>query len=321
MRKYWNALLYGNKKTKRILISVILLALAMIVGVVLAANGLGAIWGLLAAFAAIMDIVLIQSVRFGEVTMREKTAKEKVAEIKEKVFEDITQISAEDVKQLLLAYKVSSQHVPVLIDSYEAEGIRECPAYIWRDKGYLNMLLFEDKPRNLAIPMSKVTEISYKPAQPARPSFEYEKIHIPSFMNAAYMAYLPTYQEKVRDGKKKYIKNLYCIEPGIYITNTSAKNAAETLKIPFSFTGVLDNRYSYYYKEAYQTKILLLDRVLSAEDYKERIGALLKQMADSEMSFRDFTDDVERMVQARLITREVADYHTEYRQKKNMKRL
>ncbi len=321
MRKYWNALRYGNAKTKRILITVILLGIGTIAGIVLAANGFGAICGLFAAFAAVMDIVLLQSVRFGEVKIRSKSAKEKAEEIKEKTFEDITKITVDDVKQLLIAYKVSNVHVPILIDSYEAEHVHECPAYMWRDKGYLNLLLFEDKPRNLAIPMNKVTEISYEPGHPARPAAEYEKIHMPSFMNAMFMPYLPTYQEQMRDGRKRYKKNLYCITPGIYITNTSAKNAADALKIPFAFQGILGQQFSLYYREAYEMKILLLDQVLTADEYKERAANLLKRMADSDLAFRDFTDDVERMVHARLITREVADYYIDYRQKKNMKVL
>ena len=66
MRKYWNALRYGNAKTKRILVSVILLFLLFIAGIVLAVSGSGVTWGLIAVFAVIMDIVLLQSVRFGE---------------------------------------------------------------------------------------------------------------------------------------------------------------------------------------------------------------------------------------------------------------
>ncbi|MDE7298260.1 MAG: hypothetical protein K2N94_05460, partial [Lachnospiraceae bacterium] len=45
MGKYWNALRFGNAKTKRILWSVIGLFLLMIVGIVLAATGGGAVWG------------------------------------------------------------------------------------------------------------------------------------------------------------------------------------------------------------------------------------------------------------------------------------
>ena len=86
MRKYWNALRYGNAKTKRILVSVILLFLLFIAGIVLAVSGSGVTWGLIAVFAVIMDIVLLQSVRFGDVQMlAAKSKKEAVNAVKEGV--------------------------------------------------------------------------------------------------------------------------------------------------------------------------------------------------------------------------------------------
>ena len=89
MRKYWNALRYGNAKTKRILVSVILLFLLFIAGIVLAVSGSGVTWGLIAVFAVIMDIVLLQSVRFGDVQMlAAKSKKEAVNAVKEKEYAD-----------------------------------------------------------------------------------------------------------------------------------------------------------------------------------------------------------------------------------------
>lgn len=319
MRKYWNALRYGNAKTKRILITAILLGILAVTGGILAAAGNGAIWGLIAAFAALMDIVLIQSVRFGEVEIRTKENKAK-DDIGEKKFEGITEISEEDIKQLLIKYKVKKERVPVVIDSYEKEKVKQSPAYLWRDRGYLQFLVLEEKPRNLAVPLSKADKITYLKNVEIDPKKEYEQLRKPSVVNALFQEYLPVYSERQKNGRKVFTKNLYTIGQGINITNTSVKNANQVLQLPISFEGIVDSRFSYYYQEAYRMKILLMDQVLSAEEYKEQVSFLLKQMADGDEDFEEFADDLELMVRARLVTREVADYYMDYRQKQKKKK-
>ena len=72
MKKYWNALRFGNKKTKQLLWSAIILFLLMIAGIVMFAVGAGAVWALVAVFSFVMILVLLQSVRFVEVKMKPK---------------------------------------------------------------------------------------------------------------------------------------------------------------------------------------------------------------------------------------------------------
>lgn len=76
MGKYWNALRFGNAKTKRIIWSAIGLFLLLIAGTAFAAAGGGAVWALIAVFSLVMDIVLLQSVKFGEVELRRSTQKD-----------------------------------------------------------------------------------------------------------------------------------------------------------------------------------------------------------------------------------------------------
>lgn len=315
MKKYWNALRYGNAKTKRILISAILLFLLAAIGTVLAAAGGGALWGLIAIFAVIMDIVLLQSVRFGEVELVEgkAAAKAKKNAIREKQFESLAEITEEDLKQLLVSYHVNTAHVQIMIDSYEKEKVKQTPAYLWKDKGCLQLLVLESKPRNLAVPLSQVTEITYLKDVEVNPLAEYEQVRQPSVVSAMYQAFLPVYKERQAGARRYYTKNLYVLAPGIRITNTSVKNVRRVLPVPISFAGIIDERYSRYYQEAYRMKILLVDQVLTAEEYKEQISGMLKQMADSGEDDRDFADDLELMVRARLITREVAEYFKDYR--------
>ena len=72
MKKYWNALRFGNKKTKQLLWSAIILFLLMIAGIVMFAVGAGAVWALVAVFYFVMIIVLLESVRFVEVKKKPK---------------------------------------------------------------------------------------------------------------------------------------------------------------------------------------------------------------------------------------------------------
>ena len=146
MRKYWNALRYGNAKTKRILIGVLLLGIFAIVGGVLAIQGKGAIWALSAIFSAILDIVILQSVRFGETELRENAKKGKEGKGNESKedrdsFHSVDEITEEDIKRLLIRYKVKKEHVPIIIDTFLEEDVEQSPAYLWKDRGYLHLLV------------------------------------------------------------------------------------------------------------------------------------------------------------------------------------
>lgn len=315
MKKYWNALRYGNAKTKRILITAIVLFLFAGVAGVLAASGSGILWGLLAIFSFVMDVVLLQSVRFGEKEMVEGRAKDKRKAILEKQFDNLADMTKDDIEQLLIAYRVSSAHVQVMVDFYEKGGVKQAPAYLWKAKGYLNLLVLENKPRNLAVPLSQVTEITYMKHVEVNPLAEYVQMRQPSVVNAMYQQYLPVYKERQAGARRYYTKNLYVIAPGIRITNTSMKNVRGLLKVPVVFRGIVDDRYGEYYRMASEAKILLMDQVLSSEEYKERISGMLKRMADEETTDAEFGQDMELMVRARLVTPEVAKYYEDYRKK------
>lgn len=319
LKKYWNALLYGNAKTKRILWSSIGLFFLMVIGGVIGISGGEAVWLLIAVFALIMNVVLLQSVRFGDVTQRaipSKHGAEGKKDVLKKSFESLSDYTEEDIRQLLVAYRVKKEHVPVMIDSYVAEKVRHCPAFLWKDRGYLNLLVLEEKPRNIAVPLNKVTQIGYERDVEVNPAKEYEQMRRPSVVNIAYQGLMPSYRERQRaDGRRYYTKNLYIVEPGIKFTNTSMQNVLKVLHIPISFDGVSDDRYSDYYKEVYRKKLLLMDQIISADEYRDQVSEVLKQMADSGLLYQEFCDDLERMVNMRLVTREVAGYFMDYRQK------
>ena len=176
MKKYWNALRFGNKKTKQLLWSAIILFLLMIAGIVMFAVGAGAVWALVAVFSFVMILVLLQSVRFVEVKMKPKNkqqAKEK-GDIREKEFESLADITPADIEQLFVAYKVNKSHTPIVIEDFKEEKVHQSPAYLWKDRGYLHMLVLGGKPKNIAVSLRRITKITCKRDVMAYPMSEYE---------------------------------------------------------------------------------------------------------------------------------------------------
>ena len=91
------------------------------------------------------------------------------------------------------------------------------------------------------------------------------------------------------------------------------------MQLPVSFEGFEEETDSKYYREARRMKMLLVDKILTPGEYKEKIRNLLKEMQDSKSSREDFLADIKRMVQARLVTQEVAAYFVENHKKKKKK--
>ena len=105
-------------------------------------------------------------------------------------------------------------------------------------------------------------------------------------------------------------------------TNTSVKNVMDVLHPGFR---VKDNMtssslYGAYFIESYQQNILLRDRVLEVDEYKERMKVLLQKMAQEERSLREFRHKLEELVEYRFITEEFADYFLEYRARLDLAR-
>ncbi len=328
MGKYWNALRFGNAKTKRIIWSAIGLFLLLIAGTAFAAAGGGAVWALIAVFSLVMDIVLLQSVKFGEVELRRSTQKDSSRggkrdagkEEEPAKFGQISEITKEDIRQLLVHYRAKKEHVPVVIDSFPAENVRQSAAYLWKDRGYLQLLVLSARPKNIAVPLKKVTGLTCRRGEEINPSTEYEELRKPSVLNLAYQELLPTYTERQRaGGRKYYTKNLYVLAPGIELTNTSVRNLQKILPLPVSFEGLSVEGVSPFYQEARWQKLLLMDKILTASEYREKISGILKEMSDR-MPKAGFAADLERMVRERLVTREVAAYFLEYRKKQEKKK-
>ena len=235
----------------------------------------------------------------------------------EAVVSDYNTYSPAVLKKAMHRYRVKREHRPVMIDSCPSKGIRECPAYLWRDRHKAYLLLLEKKPRRIEYPLEKMAFLEYQRAVEASPDKEYPAFQKNSPVTSVFKAFLPDYYQRRKNGVISDLKNLYRMAGDLAFTNTSVKNVMEVLKPGFRVKDAVTsgNRYGAYFTESYQQNILLRDRVLEVDEYKERMKGLLQQMAQEEISLREFQHRLEELVEYRFITEDFADYFLEYRAK------
>jgi hypothetical protein len=325
MDKIWNGLRYGNKKTKGyILATLFLLSFGSVsVGFTIAKKS--PLWGMSAIFCFLVAFLFITSLSFHktgkqiikktreELALSEESSKDQLEEeIEENIYE---RYDEETVKGVFIKYKVNKDHKPIIIDLCQSEKVRQCPAYIWADRGDLNLLLFEKETRKVTIPISKVTKITYEKGVLANPLLDYAGFQKTSFLNIVFSSYLPTLYEDSKDGRKVYRKNLYVLSPDIKVTNTSIRTIMDMLKLDLSYEGRFTDpdMHNPYFEKAYLLSIMLRDTVITVSEFKVRIKKLLQQLSEANISSDEFHLYIRQMVNARLITKEYAEYYLSYR--------
>lgn len=325
MNKIWNGLRYGNKKTKGYILATFFLLLFGSVSSVLTILNNSPLWGMSATFCFLVAFLFISSLSFhksGKHVMKKTRAESALGEQpdteqeEEHLEEDIYEkYDEETVKGIIVKYKVNKDHKPIMIDSCQSERIRQCPAYIWTDRGELNLLLFEGETRKVTIPLSKVNKITYEKGAAVNQLLDYEGFAKPSFLRMVFASFLPTVYEDSKDGNRAYRKNLYVLAPDIKVTNTSVRTVMDMLKLDLSYEGRFADpaMHNPYFEAAYLLSIMLRDGVLTVTEFKGRIKKLLKQLADAKISNDEFYLYISQMVSARLITKEYAEYYLSYR--------
>ncbi len=218
---------------------------------------------------------------------------------------------SKSVKKLMIKYKVKKEHRKVMIDSSSTFHIRQCPAYLWKDRKDINFLLIEKEPRIIKIPIAKVKGIGYVKMVEAKPASDYQDFMEPCIITKLFLEYLPIYKEGSYHGKIGAYKNLYTVIPDIRITSTSAKNLFDIVEVEFAVEDEVTNSraYSEYYKAAYKANILWKDGVITTSEYKERIKKLLTYVATEHLSKQVYDDLLQQLVDHKLITNDYASYY------------
>ena len=225
----------------------------------------------------------------------------------------IKKYNEKSIKKLMIKYKVKKEHRKVMIDGSKAFRIRQCPAYLWKNRKEVSFLLLEEEPRIIKIPIDRIREIGYKKMVEANPTSDYPEFMEPSLITKLFSEFLPQYKEGSYRGKMGAFKNLYTVTPDICITNTSAKNLLDIIEVEFAVHDEVTNsrNFSEYYKTAYQTNILWKDGVISTSEYKNRVKRLLTHVAQEPISKQIYDDLLQQLVQHKLITNEYASYYRE----------
>ncbi len=225
----------------------------------------------------------------------------------------------EQVVMFLKYYKVKQNHITILIDNSKKYDIKQCPAYLWKDKRGIHLLLLEETTRKLVLPASSVSTITYKRAVPGNSWQEYLELREPSLKSAIFSSYIPEYYDIGLNklGQPQQAKNLYEIAPDIQVSEKCAKEVMELLNLKFIVYDqyTTSDRYSEYFKEGHRYQILLRDQVIDGEEYKQNIQSLLKRMTTANIHEEVFDETIRQMVMYNMIGADYGQYYRAQRER------
>lgn len=346
MQKYIRGLLYGNKKTKSYLWFLIILFLLTIISTVYAIMFYSVAAAIIAIFAGVLGLVLGSSFSFQTVKKdkneqmlervemeNEHSIKRAVKEMEDEAEENkkvqknekksyLHHYNEKKLQSILKEHKVKKINTPVMVDYSEKYKIKECPAYIWRDKNNFYILLLEKKTRKITLPLSTLKCIHYQPGIRADVEKDYKDFQENSFIGKMFRGFLPSYYNGQGREAYFYKKNLYSIAPDVCFTNTSAKNLMKILdlNVDIKHAFLEKEEYSRYYQLSYQYNILWKDGVLTIEEYQDKIKEHLKRIADSSMGETEYRAMIMKFMKYRWITDEYAQFFIEYKEKAERKK-
>lgn len=231
--------------------------------------------------------------------------------------EEIESYDKKKIKHTLHEYKVKRDNRKVLVDRSDKYKIKQTPAYIWVTGKEFHMLLIEEEPRHVIIPVHSIREISYLKKQPVNADTDYPAFHRKNLFTDLFRPCLPDYTYNTVAGDMNSYKNLYGILGDIYFTNNSAKHLFDLLSVKFRVDDkvTMSPKVNFFFKDAYKSNILLRDGVIDANGYADRISDTLDAMARSSIGFNEFKDTLDLMIRNKLITSEFANHYIDVREK------
>lgn len=310
---FFNTLLYGDPKTKRILWSMVICSL-LSMGLIIAAMALQklALFGPVLILVAIV-ILIAQTYDFNELKEDEEPDADKPVEPEEV----LVRYTEKKLKQVFVKFRVKPDHRTIMIDSSEKYKIKQIPAYAWVFRGRFHILLLEKTAREITLPLNTVGPVRYRRAVPVAPKGEYVQFNKPSLLSSVFSDYLPSVYEKGKGTIKRRLKNLYVIGEDIAITNRSVKHIFDLTGTSFQIEDKLtmSGDYSEDFIDMYKAYTLFRDQVLDANQYKQQVTQILDNMAVSNMLDAELKINLEKMQGFYFITADYANYCLEKRVK------
>jgi hypothetical protein len=268
----------------------------------------------------ILEDELEKDLNFLKSSISEKKAKEEEEAKKLVVVKPVSDEEAESydkkkIKHTMHKYKVKRDHRLIIIDHCDKYYIKQTPAYVWIEDKSFNILLIEEEPRHLVLPLYGISEITYLKKYPVDTDKDYLLFHKKNLLTDTFRPYLPDYTQNSVVTDLSTYKNLYGFGPGIYCTNRSANNLFDLLSVEFTVDDkvTMSNKVNIYFKECYKSGILLRDDVIDAKGYANRISKTLDDMAKSTLSNNEFKDTLSLLVRNKIITKEFSDHYMDVR--------
>lgn len=234
----------------------------------------------------------------------------------------LASLNEKQVKKILKEHKVNQTHVKIMIDSFAKRRLSQVPAFAWRTDDCLHFLVLEGHANEFEIPLDGIQGIYLEKDVTADAEKDYAAFQYGNYIAKLFSPYLPEYSERNEGGELIYTKNLFYIEPGVYITNASMANLMQILpKVPFLVDDQIcrSDRFDEYFKEIYRYSILCKSRVISLEEYREQIGKTLDALLKAPISGSEFVHSLRNMGRYRLITGEhVMEYSQKYKEIKGI---
>lgn len=219
----------------------------------------------------------------------------------------LASLNQKQMKKLMKQNRVSSTHRKLMIDSFPDRKMKQVPAFAWRTSDKLNFLVLEGRANGFSIPIRNIKGIYYEKNVESNQEQEYIPFKYNNYAAKMFVDFLPEYSQSSADGKLVYTKNLFRIEPGIYVTNTSMANLMELLpNVPFKINDevIRSTKFDEYFKELYRFSVLCKNNVMGVERYRELSDNTLEDLLKAPMSGTSFVESLKNMARYRLITQE-----------------
>lgn len=227
------------------------------------------------------------------------------------------------MKQVFYKYKVKRDHMTVMIDVWEEKAIKQAPAYIWVTKGQLHVLTISKDVNQYTIPLSKAGLLYYKKGVICQAKEEYKQFRKESMLATVFSPYLPTYHEGNKNHRPVIYKNLFALENGMTVTNTSAKALISMLNPRLEVDDIVtrDVRFNDYFKEIYKLGLLFREQIYSVKEYQGKVSDVLRRYVTSGVGQDEYENTLQSLYQHKLITEEYIMYYMQYYERIQMENL
>lgn len=253
----------------------------------------------------------------------EKDKKNKPASNAEHNEDELTEYNEVVMKQVFYKYKVKRDHMTIMIDVWDEKGIKQLPAYIWVTKGQVHILTIGQEVNQYTIPMSKAGTLYYKKGVICQAKEEYLQFRKESMLATVFSPYLPTYHEGNKNHRPVIYKNLFALENGLTVTNTSAKTVISMLNPKLEVDDIVtrDVRFNDYFKEIYKLGLLFREQIYSVKEYQAKVSDVLRRYVTSGVDQEEYENTLQSLYQHKLITEEYILYYMQYYERIQMEHL